>query len=211
MTLTRTAWIALVLLLPALPGFAQNWISVGVKAGVPLTDAFADRTFNFTAARIQTPFGLPPTIEEETFRTYSGSRNFLIGPTLELQLPLGLSVETDALYRRLSVNILETTSLSGFANFLLDTVALSSRINSWEFPVLAKYRLPFPVVKPYLEAGRVFAWPRNICPVPESPRALESRGNCGAFELRRKSVTRIGVEMAATTLRSTMPYPIQTK
>jgi hypothetical protein len=156
MTLTRTAWIALVLLLPALPGFAQNWISVGVKAGVPLTDAFADRTFNFTAARIQTPFGLPPTIEEETFRTYSGSRNFLIGPTLELQLPLGLSVETDALYRRLSVNILETTSLSGFANFLLDTVALSSRINSWEFPVLAKYRLPFPVVKPYLEAGPSF-------------------------------------------------------
>ena len=92
MTLTRTVWIALVLFLPALPAFAQNWISVGVKGGVPLTDAFADRTFNFTAASIQNPFGLPPTIEEETIRTYTGSRNFLLGPTLELQLPLGLSV-----------------------------------------------------------------------------------------------------------------------
>ena len=155
MTLRRTVWIALVFFLPALPAFAQNWISVGVKGGVPLTDAFADRTFNFTAATIPNLFG-PPTIEEETIRTYSGSKNLLIGPTLELQLPLGLSVETDALYRRLSVNILETTSLLGFENFLLDTVPLSSRINSWEFPILAKYRLPFPVVKPYLEAGPSF-------------------------------------------------------
>ena len=129
---------------------------MGVKGGVSLTDVFADRTFNFTAATIRNPFGLPPTIEEETIRTYSGSRNFLIGPTLELQLPLGLSVETDALYRRLSVNILETTSLSGFENFLLDTIPLSSHTNSWEFPILAKYRLPFPVVKPYLEAGPSF-------------------------------------------------------
>jgi len=209
MTLTRTVWIALVLFLPALPAFAQNWISVGVKGGVPLTDAFADRTFNFTAASIQNPFGLPPTIEEETIRTYTGSRNFLLGPTLELQLPLRLSVETDALYRRLSVNILETTSLSGFQNFLLNTIPLSSHINSWEFPILAKYRLPFPVVKPYLQAGPSFR---------VAEKYMSSSGiNAGIGIEAKLWRFRIAPEVRYTHWgrdgsnypRSTMPHPTQ--
>jgi hypothetical protein len=56
----------------------------------------------------------------------SVSGRYVLGPKLDIGLPFGLGFEVDALYRRQG---------------------------SWEFPMLLKYKLPFPRIKPFLEAG----------------------------------------------------------
>jgi hypothetical protein len=50
----------------------------------------------------------------------SGGSRYVIGPTVELRLPFSLGIEVDTLYRRVN-------NPSGSA---------------WEFPILAKYRVP---------------------------------------------------------------------
>ncbi len=97
-------------------------LSLGVKAGGRLTDDMS-------------------SIGAAT----SESKRYIVGPTLELGLPLGLSVEVDALYQRQGYQ----SGFSSFAGSSTDWV----RANAWEVPVLAKYRLPVPFFKPYVEAG----------------------------------------------------------
>jgi hypothetical protein len=64
---------------------------------------------------------------------------------VELGLPLGLAVEVDALYHRQGYSIAASNALSSYTE--------SERANSWEFPILLKYRLPVPKVKPFVEVG----------------------------------------------------------
>jgi hypothetical protein len=73
------------------------------------------------------------------------SKRYIVGPMAELGLPLGLGVEFDALYRSEGYR-------TAFGNFAGSFVA-RERANSWEFPILLKYKFPFPVVKPYLAGG----------------------------------------------------------
>ena len=117
-----------ILLAGAAPVFAQPF-SFGVKGGVPLTDfvsAASNGQFDFT----------------------SSTNRYIIGPTIELHLPFGLGVEFDALYRRLHYN----GSALG-----VDTFSTSKTTgNRWEFPLLAKYRFPSKVVRPFVDAG--VAW-----------------------------------------------------
>jgi hypothetical protein len=136
----------------ALSVVAQDRISVGVKGGIPLNDPFADRTFNYIVGTIRNPFG-PPSVISGSTRTYSDSRSFVLGPSIEVQLPLGLSVEVDALYRPLYLATQQTTTTRGF---FLSTPPLETRIDTWVFPFLAKYRLPVPGIRPYVEAGPSF-------------------------------------------------------
>jgi len=114
---------------------AEHIFSFGIKAGVPLTDAYSD----VTARGVDT-----------ITHTFSASKKYVIGPTIELSLPLGLSVEADALYRPLNL----TTDGLVAPQTLLHS---STDINSWEFPILGKYHfLHTPIVKPYVEAGPIF-------------------------------------------------------
>lgn len=73
------------------------------------------------------------------------SRRYIIGPTVEVGLSLGFAVEFDALYHR-----------QGYLFFLDDTYTPTTereRANSWEFPILLKYKLPIAKVKPFVELG----------------------------------------------------------
>ncbi|HTD43244.1 MAG TPA: hypothetical protein VK687_03650 [Bryobacteraceae bacterium] len=75
------------------------------------------------------------------------SRPYVVGPAFELGLPLGLGVEFDALYHR-----------EGYRTFTLGICPFGcavdrERSNSWEFPLLLKYKLPVKATKPYLEVG----------------------------------------------------------
>ncbi len=79
-----------------------------------------------------------------TTRTYSDAKDYIIGPFVELRLPFGLGAEADALYRPLSFATQSGSAVS------------STRHNTWEFPILAKYRFGFPIVKPYVDAGPSF-------------------------------------------------------
>jgi hypothetical protein len=104
--------------------FAQLPIGVGVKAGVPITDSIS--ATQLTSSIFTSP----------------DSKNYIVGPMVELRLPFHLAVEADALYRPLNVAVRTGT-----------TTISSTNYSTWEFPVLAKYRFSFPIVHPYLEVG----------------------------------------------------------
>lgn len=111
-------------------------LSIGVKGGVSITDAFSDTT--------QSGAGISQ-------RTFSDSNDYIVGPMVELRLPFGIGAEADALYRplHLTTQINRASSPNG-------TITTSGSISSWEFPILAKYRTSFPIVHPYIEAGPSF-------------------------------------------------------
>jgi Outer membrane protein beta-barrel domain len=114
---------------------AEHIFSFGIKGGVPLTDAFTD----------DTTMGV-----DVITHTFSDAKNYVIGPTAELSLPFGFSVEADALYRPLNLTTNITVVPQPLARY-------STNINSWEFPILGKYHfLHTPIVKPYVEAGPIF-------------------------------------------------------
>ncbi|HSB16424.1 MAG TPA: outer membrane beta-barrel protein [Bryobacteraceae bacterium] len=75
----------------------------------------------------------------------SESKRYVAGPMLDVSLPLGLGIEIDALYSRFGYR----TATGGFWG----SFSSVRRANVWEFPILAKYRLPFPLIKPYVSGG----------------------------------------------------------
>lgn len=102
--------------------------SFGARVGVPLTDFFS-------------------TVESSNFTFNATTDRYIIGPTAEVHLPLGLGIEVDALYRHMSYT----------GSGLIGSITGSS-VNSgdWEFPVLLKYRFPMKIVRPYVDGG--VAW-----------------------------------------------------
>ena len=127
--------IAVVSLFLLTNAFGQS-LSVGVRGGVPFTGALSDLTTHGV---------------DTISRSFSDSNEYIIGPMVELHLPLGLSIEADALYRPLNL----TTE-----NQIVPQPTVfrtSKNVSSWEFPILGKVRLPLvPLVKPYVDAGPSF-------------------------------------------------------
>ena len=114
--------LSAVLLLLAAPSFAQH-LHFGLKGGVPFND-----------------------LVESGGRISNLSSRWTLGPMLELDLPLGLGVELNALYRRV-----------GYSDVQDNTAG------AWDFPLLLKYRFPGIVARPYVSGGWVF---RNIGDIP---------------------------------------------
>ena len=98
-------------------------ISFGVKGGVPLTDALHVL---------------------DRSRYLSDKAPYVIGPVVELRLFAGLSAEANLLYRR--VEYTSTTQA---------TPQVVSRTTGrvFEVPVLAKYRVPGELFRPFVSAG----------------------------------------------------------
>lgn len=86
--------------------------------------------------------GARATNDVSTFVSMPESRRYIVGPSVELSLPHNLSIEVDALYHRLGYRYVAPPiiGLSGIYNE-------SERANSWEFPIVLKYKLPIPVVR----------------------------------------------------------------
>ena len=74
--------------------------------------------------------------QNQQFSFNANTSRYIVGATGELRLPFGLGVELDALYRHFS-----SAPVTG---------------NAWEFPLLAKYRFPTRIVRPFADAG--VAW-----------------------------------------------------
>jgi opacity protein-like surface antigen len=109
---------------------AAQPVSVGIKGGVPITDAFD------TAQGNQAAYA-------------SNTHRYVVGPTVQFNLPLRFSIEVDALYRRLGFDY------NQFGGAGSPTFA-STTANSWEFPVLGKWAiLPGPV-RPFVDFGANF-------------------------------------------------------
>jgi hypothetical protein len=88
---------------------------------------------------------------------YSGPKSFLVGPSVDVQLPANISVEADAVYRPLrSVENIVVPNGPSFGG------PQHTSTLTWEFPVLAKYKFPVPHVKPLIEAGPAFRLPQGL-------------------------------------------------
>ncbi|MBI4877013.1 MAG: outer membrane beta-barrel protein [Acidobacteria bacterium] len=123
----------LVLVLLSAAAASPQALSVGVKGGVPLGDAFKIAS-NVSAGRSY----------------FQNTKRYTFGPMVDVRLPFGLGIEFDALYKRL-----EYGSTAGVISSL-------TKGQSWEFPLIAKYRGPSPVVHPYAGAGVSFRSLRGL-------------------------------------------------
>jgi hypothetical protein len=131
-------------------------ISVGVKAGVPLTDSFVSVTEPLPELGI-------------TEREFSRAKHYLVGPAVEVYLPLHLSIEADGLYRREDI----TRQFSGILQ------GGSREFGVWEVPILARYRLSSSLVAPFLELGPSFRVVQGGAPEfrrPDTPTGLSNAG-----------------------------------
>jgi len=129
-------------------GWAQPF-GVGLKLGTTLTDALSSAR-GFTLAN---------------------NHHLIAGPYVEVRLPLGISVEADALY--------ESGIFSGV-----------STGSTWQFPVVAKYKLLKGPVRPYVEGGVAFSRITDFAELP----ALNHQSNFGL-------VLGAGIEVKVLVLR----------
>jgi hypothetical protein len=115
-------------------------LSFGVKAGAPVTEA--------------SPYEHAPYSTVDTGR-------WTVGPTVELRLIAGLSFESDALYRgfRRQDSTAFAVIPAGMSMISGPAIFATSRQDAkeWDFPLLLKYRFPAGALRPFLDAGAVFA------------------------------------------------------
>lgn len=176
--------IALVIL--AGPGSAQS-ISLGVKGGVPLLQAFSTDHRDPTAA---------------TSITYSPvMRRYAVGPTAEIGLPFfGLGVEASALYRRIGWD--STRSATGLDDPFFSTV----RAGAWDFSAVLKRRFGQAGMRPYVGGGAAFRrmfTTRSEIDFPGQPDRHISKQMVEG--LRRKNIAGLvasaGVELGSGAVR----------
>ncbi len=93
---------------------------------------------------------------QTTFLSRSGPRSFLVGPAVEFQATNNLSLEADAVYRPIREHYTESGVILGQPY----TRSGDASLSTWQFPVLAKYNLPFSIVgkklRPFVETGPSF-------------------------------------------------------
>src|SRR5579864_1183983 len=131
--------------------------SVGVKAGVPITDYFETGAFG----------GLHGGAHYS-----AGTRRYTLGASVEWHWTHAFGFELDVFYHRFGYAGTIDFFDSGSGNF--DNSTISVRGNSWDFPIMAKYRFGR-IVRPYLAGGGVL---RYVGPVHE--RGVETIGSLAA-------------------------------
>jgi hypothetical protein len=165
-----------ILLLSGFSVSAQSF-QFGIRGGVPLTSYF--QTGSVTGMG--------------SITYVSDTKRYTFGPTVELGLPMRLSVGADLLYKRLDFD--ETKALIGA------TTQSSTTANSWEVPITARYRLVRSrLVGPYARAGASF---RKLTGVNQDsvvhmvtyPPATSTSSTANPSELRNTST--IGLVLGA--------------
>ncbi len=122
--------------------FAAGPLSVGVRGGLPLNEA------------IETAQGNPAQFSSEDQR-------YLVGPTIELHLPLRFSVQLDALYGNFTYrSVAGTQAGQTIANALTSS-------DQWQFPLQLKYRFISGALRPFVNAGASFRHLYNLNQVPQ--------------------------------------------
>jgi opacity protein-like surface antigen len=134
--------------------FAESPFIIGVRGGVPLGDVIN-------------------TVQSGSSIS-SSTDHYVVGPTLGIRLPLGLSVAGDALFT--NVNLSATSASQG-------SISVSAR--SWEFPVLLRFTAGSQGIAPFVGAGI-------------SVRHLSDFGNIGPFLTNSPSTTGNVIGTSAT-------------
>jgi hypothetical protein len=73
-------------------------------------------------------------VDDFQFAATSQSRRYVVGPAVQVNLPLSFAIEFEALYRRQGYSTSNGTALY--------TSSIRESDNVWEFPLLARYRIP---------------------------------------------------------------------
>ena len=122
-------------------GWGQS-VELGVIGGVPVTEAY------------ETGTGLYPHFCNYA-NANSATRRYTVGPEFRISLAHGFGVAGAALYKRLGYD--------DYSEVACLTVYARSIENSWEFPVMATYRLPRRLLgTPYVAAGPSFRAATNV-------------------------------------------------
>lgn len=116
----KLAGVLFLLMIVGRPAMVGQSLSFGVEGGVRATGDFQ-------------------------YAATSESRRYVVGPTVEVALPLGFAIEVEALYRRQGYSAGNATALY--------SSSVREADNVWEFPLLARYRIPIPRIRPFAEAG----------------------------------------------------------
>jgi hypothetical protein len=106
-------------------------LSVGVKGGAPLGDAFKIVS-NAASGRSY----------------FQDTKRYTFGPMIDVRLPFGLGIELDALYKGMEYGY--TGATGGLS------VSSLTKGRAWEFPLIAKYRSPGVLARPYAGLGVSF-------------------------------------------------------
>ena len=164
--------LACLVLTAASSAVAQH-ISVGIKAGVPLT-------------------GLLRTERQEV---PTQTRRYTIGPVVDIGLLLGFGVEVGALYKRFDQQSIAVTT-TGFTSDdedgypIQQTAGISAVGHSWEFPVAVQYHFFKSAIRPYVEGGVSLNRLSNVYSLQNV--SINFRQLPFTFAPRRGSFTRVG-------------------
>jgi hypothetical protein len=168
--------VACLLLAAASSAFAQR-ISVGIKAGVPLTDLV--------------------TTNSGDVRTSTQTKRYTFGPVMDIGLPLGFGVEFGAMYKRFDQQSIAVTT-TGYV--IIDeensypiyyTTGISAVGHSWEFPVAVQYHFFKSAIRPYVEGGVSLDRLSNVYTVQQTPYPRQPQLPF-TIEHMRSSLTRVG-------------------
>ncbi len=146
------------------PQFAQSFF-LGIKAGIPVTQYFDTRS----------------AANSSSSADYSAAtRRYTVGVSAEWRSETGLGLEADVLYKRMGyVGILHTVDGS---RGISTTSAFDIKGNSWDFPILLKYRFRRKL-HPYAGGGGVL---RYVGPV--RARGAETMQDLGAGTTTRTPI-----------------------
>lgn len=143
------------------PAFGQR-LSFGVVGGTSLTGDFRTLRNNWSFQG-----------SSYTDISESGPRRLIIGPMIELGLRSGWSVEVNALHRTLGYTV--RTDFPGRICGV-DTFC-GADMSTWQFPVLAKYRISVRRVNPFVTLGPSFR--TYSSPAGTRPSAYGITGGAG--------------------------------
>lgn len=146
MTLAKYLTITFAANLSIMAVIAQP-VSVGIKGGVPITDAFE-------------------TLRGNTSSYATNTKRYIVGPTMQVNLPAGFAIEGSALYKRLGY---QYNQFSPAASASASVVS-----NAWEFPITLKYAFLSTPIRPFVEAGGAF---RHVSGIRQIRNTLTTAGN----------------------------------
>jgi hypothetical protein len=152
--------------------------SLGIVAGLALTGGLQTRSQSFTNALEIDPVTGRLTPVDGIATNNENRSSPVVGIVTEVALPKRLSLEVGALYR--PMNAKDTSEFSNGTSREVQFTVLT-----WEFPILAKYKVPLRKATPFVEVGP----------------SIRTSGNLnGANPSRFGITTGIGMELPARRL-----------
>ncbi len=181
-------WAACLLLTLPAAAVAQR-LSFGLLGGTNITCDF-DRYGEYFR-------GDPNDARLSLSSVCSGTHSLILGPTFEIRVSRGFSVEIDALHRNLVLNG-RITPPNGATQLVF-----KDSVSTWEWPVPLKYRVQLGRMSPFIEAGPYFRTRKS----PGSTEPSQRGGTLGVGAELHVGHVRLSPTVRYTRWQYDGPYP----